>query len=286
MAEYSTPEWHPAFEEYCEAIWELAEDDIDVIQARIAERLDVSRPAVSEMIRKLENEGLVAIDAGRSPSPPTASELAERSCAATASPSGSSPTSSACRGPTPTRRPASGSTSSPSRVEAAMDGLLGEPTTCPHGNPIPGSDYDEPPTPLAVGRVGRHLHVVSRIPEELEFTPGLLEFLEDAMVTPGTTGTVTASSPDGTTTIEIEGNTVGIGAFASERILVSGVSPSSCAMPGASSLLALGLLDVDRLVDVGDAGVHSMRGRPRRCDRPPPRSGAGCPRRRRARPRR
>ena len=56
---YTTPEYHPAFEEYCEAIFELAEDDVDVIQARIAERLEVSRPAVSEMIRKMEREGFI-----------------------------------------------------------------------------------------------------------------------------------------------------------------------------------------------------------------------------------
>ena len=49
-------EHHPAFEEYCECIFELAEDDVDVIQARIAERLTVSRPAVSEMMRRLETE--------------------------------------------------------------------------------------------------------------------------------------------------------------------------------------------------------------------------------------
>ena len=61
---YEVPEFHPAFEEYCETIFELAEDAVEVIQARIAERLDVSRPAVSEMIRRLEREGLVAIDDG------------------------------------------------------------------------------------------------------------------------------------------------------------------------------------------------------------------------------
>jgi DtxR family Mn-dependent transcriptional regulator len=55
-------EHHPAFEEYCECIFELDEDDVDVIQARIADRLQVSRPAVSEMIRKLEAEGLVSLD--------------------------------------------------------------------------------------------------------------------------------------------------------------------------------------------------------------------------------
>ena len=57
MAEYESPEWHPAFEEYCETIFELAEDDLDVIQARIADRLEISRPAVSEMIKKLHGCG-------------------------------------------------------------------------------------------------------------------------------------------------------------------------------------------------------------------------------------
>src|SRR3954471_6656111 len=57
-------EFHPAFEEYCECIYELKEDDLDVIQARIAERLMVSRPAVSEMIRRLATEGLGTVDKG------------------------------------------------------------------------------------------------------------------------------------------------------------------------------------------------------------------------------
>src|SRR5215216_1750085 len=55
-------EHHPAFEEYCECIFELQEDDVEVIQARIVERLGVSRPAVSEMIRRLETEKLIAVD--------------------------------------------------------------------------------------------------------------------------------------------------------------------------------------------------------------------------------
>ena len=58
-------EHHPAFEEYCECIFELQEDSLDVIQARIAERLQVSRPAVSEMIRRLDAEGLVEQGSGR-----------------------------------------------------------------------------------------------------------------------------------------------------------------------------------------------------------------------------
>ena len=98
MAPHQPREWHPAFEEYCEAIFELREDDVDVIQARIAERLEVSRPAVSEMIRRMEKADLVTIDAG-------SIRLTDRrhgagraaSCAATAWPSASSPTCSGCR---------------------------------------------------------------------------------------------------------------------------------------------------------------------------------------------
>ena len=56
---YQTPDHHPAFEEYCETIFELEEDNLKVIQARIAERLDVSRPAVSEMIKRMSEEGLL-----------------------------------------------------------------------------------------------------------------------------------------------------------------------------------------------------------------------------------
>ena len=62
MAPNKQREWHPAFEEYCETIFELREDDVDVIQARIADRLEVSRPAVSEMIRRMEGADLVEID--------------------------------------------------------------------------------------------------------------------------------------------------------------------------------------------------------------------------------
>ena len=106
-------------------------------------------------------------------------------------------------------------------VEQAIVRVLGDPTTCPHGNPIPGSGYRAPDAvALSALDVGDGF-TVTRIPEALEFTPGLLEFLEDATIQPGYNGTVTALSPDGTTTVEIDGRTVGIGAFASERILVS-----------------------------------------------------------------
>jgi DtxR family Mn-dependent transcriptional regulator len=217
---YETPEFHPAFEEYCETIFELHEDDVEVIQARIAERLGVSRPAVSEMIRRMENEGFVEVgrnvtltDKGRKLAEQVVRRhrLAERLLTDVLGLSWAEAHQEAGKWE---------HIISPN-VEAAMVKLLDDPTTCPHGNPIPGSGYRAPDavalSDLAVGDD----FTVSRIPEALEFTPGLLEFLEDATIQPGYNGTVTALSPDGTTTVEINGKHIGVGSFASERILVT-----------------------------------------------------------------
>ncbi len=212
-------EHHPAFEEYCECIYELAEDDVDVIQARIADRLQVSRPAVSEMMRRLETEGLITTERGIRLTR-TGIELAER----------------VVRRHRLAERFLTDLLDLPwaeahheagkwehvmsEHVEAAINRVLGNPTTCPHGNPIPGSAYVEGASrPLADVDVGDPF-VVRRITEELEFTPGLLEYLEASALQPGRKGMITAASPDGTLTVEIGGRHVGVGAFASARILV------------------------------------------------------------------
>jgi DtxR family Mn-dependent transcriptional regulator len=218
---YKTPEWHPAFEEYCETIFELREDQVDVIQARIADRLEVSRPAVSEMIRRMEKADLVSVDhnairltaegAQLAESVVRRHRLAERFLTDVLALSWAEAHEEAGKWEHVISE----------RVEAAMNRLLGDPTTCPHGNPIPGSDY-RPPESVSLDQLGiGDGFTVSRIPEELEFTPGLLEFLESSSLLPGRSGTITASSPDGTTTVEIDGKHVGVGSFASARILVT-----------------------------------------------------------------
>lgn len=221
MVEYQSREFHPAFEEYCEAIWELKEDDVDVIQARVAERLMVSRPAVSEMIKRMQSDGFVVLEGTTINLTASGRELAEQ----------------VVRRHRLAERLLTDILGLPwadahleagkwehvisEPVERAINRVLDNPTTCPHGNPIPGSSYAAPDT-VALSHLGVGASfTVSRIPEELEFTPGLLEFLEDAAVQPGHTGIVTATSPDGTTTVEIDGQHIGIGAFASARILVT-----------------------------------------------------------------
>ena len=214
-------EFHPAFEEYCEAIWELREDDITVIQARIAERLEVSRPAVSEMIHRMNSEGLIEMgdsitltDTGRTLAERVVRRhrLAERFL------------TDILELPWALAHEEAGKwehvISDP--VEEAMSRVLGDPTTCPHGNPIPGASYAPPDTaPLGEIAVGSEF-TIDRIPEELEFTPGLLEFLEQNDLVPGSRGVLTAMSPDGTATVEVDGRTIGVGAFATDRILVAG----------------------------------------------------------------
>ncbi|MEL0001235.1 MAG: metal-dependent transcriptional regulator, partial [Acidimicrobiaceae bacterium] len=143
MSEYESPEWHPAFEEYCETIYELGEDDLDVIQARIAERMEVSRPAVSEMVKRLEAEGL--IESGRkialtekgmhlAETVVRRHRLAECFLTDILGLSWADAHQEAGKWEhviSPT-------------VEKAMMARLNDPTTCPHGNPIPGSGYEAP----------------------------------------------------------------------------------------------------------------------------------------------
>ena len=221
MAVDRSKEFHPAFEEYCEAIWELREDRIDVIQARIAERLEVSRPAVSEMIRRLDQEGLIELtgssidltDSGRSLAERVVRRhrLAERFLTDVLGLSWSDAHDEAGKWEHVISEP----------VEEALSRVLGEPTTCPHGNPIPGAGYDAPDaTPLRDVTVGARF-TISRIPEELEFEPGMLDFLEQHSLQPGHSGVLTVLSPDGTATVDIDGAHVGVPAHATERILVT-----------------------------------------------------------------
>lgn len=220
MTKFQTPEWHPAFEEYCVTIWDLHEDDITVIQARIAERLEVSRPAVSEMIRKMEAAGLVKVDGSvcltdegtqLAEKVVRRHRLAERFLTDILGLSWTDAHTEAGKWEHIIS----------DQVEDALIRVLGQPTTCPHGNPIPGSGYI-PPKTVTLNEVepGGHFRV-TRVPEELEFAPGMLQFLERSSLLPGHCGTVTAISPDGTITVEIDGQAVGVGTLASSRILVT-----------------------------------------------------------------
>ena len=217
----NSTERHPAFEEYCECIFELHEDDLEVIQARIAERLQVSRASVSQMIEKMSRAGLVNAEGSRisltiegqnlAQQVVRRHRLAERFLTDILGLCWSAAHQEAGKWEHVIS----------DDVEIAMNRVLGAPTTCPHGNPIPGSSYIEtdavPLSQLASGAK----FTVSRIPEELEFTPGLLDFLQQSSILPGRRGEISATNHDGTMSVVIDGHTIGVSAFASSRILVT-----------------------------------------------------------------
>ncbi len=214
-------EHHPAFEEYCECIFELHEDNLDVIQARVADRLSVSRPSVSEMIKRMEAEGLIRLrgtkilltDEGTLLATKVVRRhrIAERFLTDILGLSWATAHHEAGKWEHVLS----------AEVEAAMNRLLNNPTTCPHGNSIPGSAHREVHmTSLADIQIGLP-YTVGRITEELEHTTGVLEFLESVNLVVGTTATVTARSEDGNITVRINDDEVTIDSFIGNRVLVN-----------------------------------------------------------------
>jgi DtxR family Mn-dependent transcriptional regulator len=108
------------------------------------------------------------------------------------------------------------------KVEDRLAALLGMPTTCPHGNPIPGMHRASSmhPFPLDQAREGMAV-VVDRITEEAEADRKLLEHLWKVNVRPGTRLTIREVAPwAGTITTVSDGKTVVLGLAAAGKIWV------------------------------------------------------------------
>lgn len=210
-----------AHREYLQAIYALEEGEIPSIQARIGDWLGVSRASVSEMVRKLHEEGMVAETTGEvrlTPEGRTVAEsvvrrhrLAERFLA------------DMLQLPWVRVHPEAGNWEHviSEDVEAAMRRVMGNPKTCPHGNPIPGMGYVAPET-IAVSemQIGQH-GVVERISEELEGDLEMMGFLDESGIRPGLELEVVGRTPHEVMTVKADGaDPVGLGPFASARILV------------------------------------------------------------------
>src|SRR3954468_10614111 len=178
----------PAVEEYLETILELEESGTPPMRARLVERLGVSAPAVSETVRRLEREGYVTLDDQRvvrltdhgrqyATSIMRRHRLAQRLLV------------DVLKVPWHQVHEEAG------RLEHAISAnleehlvrLLGDPATCPHGNPIPGSANSAPARPvtaLADAPIGSTVEV-RRISEEIESQPETMLLLEEAGLIPG-----------------------------------------------------------------------------------------------------
>ncbi|MHB1534581.1 MAG: metal-dependent transcriptional regulator [Acidimicrobiales bacterium] len=198
--------FHPPLEEYLETILELGEEGTTVIQARLAERLGHSAPAVSEMVRRLRDEGYVEIE-GRS---------------LLLSASGRSLAESVVRKHRLAERLLTDIIGLPwekahleagrwehvisEEVEARLIEVLGHPTTCPHGNPIPGMAGNRLAegalTALADARSGDRVRL-ERVTEQVEIDLASLSYLSAHGFVPGVEARVSSRAPDGTLTLEI-----------------------------------------------------------------------------------
>ena len=214
-------EHQPAFEEYYECIFELHEDNLDVIQARVADRLSVSRPSVSEMIKRMEAEGLIRLRGTKIVLTDEGNVLATKVVRRHRIAERFLTDILGLSWATAHHEAGKWEHVLSAEVEAAMNRVLNNPTTCPHGNSIPGSAHrDVHMTSLADIQIGLP-YTVGRITEELEHTSGVLEFLESVNLVVGTTATVTARGEDGNITVRINDDEVTIDSFIGNRVLVN-----------------------------------------------------------------
>ena len=108
------------------------------------------------------------------------------------------------------------------RVDAAISRVLDNPTTCPHGNPIPGTGYAPPDAvPLVRHQASATTSRCRASPRSSSSRRASSSSSRRRTSCPVATARSPRRHPDGTTTVEIDGRAVGIGAFASARILVT-----------------------------------------------------------------
>jgi DtxR family Mn-dependent transcriptional regulator len=193
-------------EMYLRTIYELEEEGVVPLRARIAERLAQSGPTVSQTVSRMERDGLVVVaddrhleltDHGRNLAVAVMRKhrLAERLLVDVIGLEWEHVHAEACRWEHVMSE----------AVERKLVRLLGHPTTSPYGNPIPGLDQlgeGEPAPPAepnlvrvdeVARRGGGHVRIRS-IAEHVQLDIELMATLKRAGVVPGETVEVHAST--------------------------------------------------------------------------------------------
>jgi DtxR family Mn-dependent transcriptional regulator len=192
-------EMHDSTEEYLESILEIEEEGVIPIRARLVERLGFSAAAVSEQVNRLVGQGYAQLlddrtlrltDSGRAlaTSIVRRHRLAERLLVDVIGLEWEKVHREADRW----------EHAISADVEAKLVELLGDPATCPHGNPIPGSSHrvdTRGAVALTAALPGRVR--VARISEKIELDDAALTLLARAKLTPGSSASVVRSGPDG-----------------------------------------------------------------------------------------
>jgi DtxR family Mn-dependent transcriptional regulator len=190
----------PAAPEYLTQIFLIERDQGTVPNARLAERLKVSRPAVSQAIGRLKRldlvkqtrYGVIKLTAeGRK----VAENVVKRHFLL------EHVLVNVLDYPWDKSDVEAGTlqASLSEELTGYLVERLGNPQTCPHGNPLPGSSiekhYLDAPS-LAEAKTGSRLKII-RITEEGEMTDGMLSFCQEHRIAPGLLVEVLDSTADG-----------------------------------------------------------------------------------------
>jgi DtxR family Mn-dependent transcriptional regulator len=218
-------------EMYLRTIWELEEEGVTPLRARIAERLSQSGPTVSQTVARMERDGLVQVESDRhlqltatgrqrAVAVMRKHRLAERLLNDVIGLEWEQLHIEACRWEHVMSE----------AVERRIIAMLDRPLVCPHGNPIPG--LEQLGLPLDPAPNGQRLATlaatvlqepvrvrVERISEMLQPDADLMRQLSVAGLTPGHTASVSREQAGlhvgGTPASEIVSDTV------AEHIFVS-----------------------------------------------------------------
>src|SRR5438132_9790721 len=192
---------HDTTEEYLETILSIEEEGIVPLRARLVERLGLSAAAVSETVARLEDQGYVELagdrrlnltEKGRGLATTVVRRhrLAERLLVDIIGLEWEKVHAEAARW----------EHAISADVEEKLVLLLGDPATCPHGNPIPGTHRALPSAPtvaLTDAEIGPI--TVARVSERLEMSGEALVLIADAHLLPGCDAMVVDANADGVT---------------------------------------------------------------------------------------
>ncbi len=206
-------------EMYLRTIYDLEEEGVVPLRARIAERLEQSGPTVSQTVARMERDGLLLVagdrhleltDKGRSMAVAVMRKhrLAERLLVDIIGLDWQNVHAEACRWEHVMSED----------VERRLVEVLNHPTTSPYGNPIPGLDKldaaSEPAPPAEadlvrladVAKAGGGKVEIRRIAEHVQLDENLMSELRSVGVVPGRTVTVGALV-NGASTVEVSDDT-------------------------------------------------------------------------------
>jgi DtxR family Mn-dependent transcriptional regulator len=180
---------------------------VPVIQARIAERLGRSAPSVSEMLDRLMDDGYVTREGRRLDLTESGRALAEKVVRKHRLAERLLVDVIGLEWHKVHREAGRWEHVISDDVEARLVELLGDPATCPHGNPIPGSHAVVVPIstrPLAEVEAGERIRLL-RISEEVELNMGSLTLLGQGGFIPGAVAVVGQRDSEGAMEVTVEG---------------------------------------------------------------------------------